>query len=157
MTDNESKVVKTGYDTLTYQVIGCAMAVHRQLGPGLREDSYQRALAEKQIPYQTQVMLAVSDQEHQDALLGYYIPDFIVAEKVIVEIKALGALENAHIAQVIGYLAVSGLQVGLLLNFGTRSLQQRRIFPPRSVRAHQVNRQWLFIPDWLKGDDPNEP
>ena len=85
-------------------------------------------------------------------LLGYYIPDFIVDDQVIVEIKALGGINNSHIAQVIGYLAVTGLKLGLLLNFGTRSLQQRRIFPPTNITQHTVNRQWLFIPDWMKSE-----
>jgi len=45
---------------------------------------------------------------------------------------------------------VTGCPVGLLLNFGTRSLQWRRIFPPKKITEHRVNRQWLFVPDWLK-------
>ena len=50
------------------------------------------------------------------------------------------------------YLAVTGCPVGLLLNFGTRSLQKRRIFPPKNISEHTVNRQWLFGPDWLKAE-----
>jgi hypothetical protein len=83
-------------------------------------------------------------------LIGYYIPDFVVESKVIVEIKALNGLDNSHIAQVIGYLAVSGLPVGLLINFGLHSLQYKRILPPSKIQEHLINRQWLFVPDWLK-------
>ena len=83
-------------------------------------------------------------------LIGYYIPDFIVAERVVVEIKALNGIDNSHVAQVIGYLAVTVCPVGLLINFGARSLQYRRIFPPKSIAEHHINRQWLFVPDWLK-------
>jgi GxxExxY protein len=132
------------------------MTVHRKLGAGLRENSYQRALeaefAQQNISFQSQRLLEVRDQENNDMLLGYYIPDFIVDDQVIVEIKALGGINNSHIAQVIGYLAVTGLKLGLLLNFGTRSLQQRRIFPPTNITQHTVNRQWLFIPDWMKSE-----
>jgi len=68
---------------------------------------------------------------------------------VIVEIKAVKALDNTHLAQVISYPAVSALPIGLLFNFGERSLRYRRVFPPQKVIDHLLNRQWLFIPDWL--------
>lgn len=71
-------------------------------------------------------------------------------QKVIVEIKAIKGLDNSHLAQVIGYLAVSGCPIGLLVNFGLRSLQQRRVLPPKSVQEHRVNWQWLFVPDWMR-------
>ncbi len=79
-------------------------------------------------------------------------PTSIVGEQVVVEIKAVSGIDHSHVAQVIGFLAVTNCPVELLLNFGARSLQWRRILPPRSVREHQVNRQWLFVPDWLKPD-----
>ena len=69
---------------------------------------------------------------------------------MVVEIKALTGLDNSHVAQVIGYLAVSRLNIGLLINFGLRSLQYKRILPPKKIQEHRVNRQWLFVPDWLK-------
>ena len=117
-------------------------------------DTYQRALeahlAEKAIPFQAQALLEVHDGSQGDVLVGYYIPDFIVAETVVVEIKALRGLDDSHKAQVIGYLAVTGCPVGLLINFGARSLGWKRVFPPKDVTEHRVNRQWLFVPDWLK-------
>jgi GxxExxY protein len=85
--------------------------------------------------------------------MGYYIPDFLVDSHVIVEIKALTYLDNSHLAQVIGYLAVSGCLVGLLLNFGERSLRYRRIFPPKNIQEHKINRQWLFVPDTLRSGE----
>jgi len=152
------KFIETPYDHLTYRIIGCAMAVHRRRGPGYREDTYQRDLevhfAENGLAYVAQKNIEVYDSENGDVLVGYYIPDFIVEEKVVVEIKALRGLDNSHIAQVIAYLAVTGCPIGLLLNFGTRSLQKRRIFPPRDAVEHRVNRQWLFVPDWLKVEQP---
>ena len=150
------KLVQTPYDRLTHQIIGCAMAVHRKLGPGYRENTYQRDLeagfGESGLSYEPQKLLSVYDSIQGDVLIGYYIPDFIIAEQIVVEIKALKGLDNAHIAQVIGYLAVTDCPIGLLINFGIRSLQWRRIFPTRNISGHRVNRQWLFVPDWLKQD-----
>ncbi|MDW8365843.1 MAG: GxxExxY protein, partial [Abditibacteriales bacterium] len=67
----------------------------------------------------------------------------------MVELKALGWWDGSHFAQVITYLVVTGLSVGLLIDFGGRSLRHRRILPPKDT-THRVNRQWLFVPDWLK-------
>lgn len=153
------KKISTPHDDLTYKIIGCAMAVHRDLGPSLREDSYQRALeaAFKQagIGYEPQKLYSVYAAAEEQDLIGYYIPDFVVEEKIIVEIKALKGLDNSHLAQVIGYLAVASCPIGLLINFGERSLKFHRILPPLKLSEHQVNHQWLFVPDWLKPD--NDP
>jgi len=147
------KKVVTPYDDLTDKIIGCAMKVHRELGPGLRENSYQRALALSQeeagLSFEAQKLYSVFDDPEQQRLIGCYVPDFLVAERVIVEIKALRGLDNSHLAQVIGYLAVSGCPIGLLINFGERSLRYRRVFPPEKISEHLINRQWLFVPDWL--------
>jgi len=148
-----NKFVKTPYDDCTYRIIGHAMAAHRKRGPGCREDTYQRDLevhfTEGGLAYVAQKNIEVYDSANGDVLIGYYIPDFIVEDIVIVEIKALPGLDNSHIAQVVGYMAVTDCPVGLLINFGTRSLQWKRIFPSKSIAEHQVNRQWLFVPDWL--------
>jgi len=153
-----ARLVKTPYDDLTYKIIGNGMAVHRKRGPGYRENTYQRDLevhfAESGLTYVGQKNIEVYDSANGDVLIGYYIPDFIVEDVVVVvEIKALsGGLNNSHVAQIIGYLAVTGCPLGLLINFGTRSLQWRRIFPPKDVIEHRLNRQWLFVPDWLKAE-----
>jgi GxxExxY protein len=151
------KKIETPYDELTYQIIGCAMAVHRAHGAGLREDTYQRdleaQLEENGMVFEAQRLYEVHDSEQGETLIGYYIPDFVVAEQVIVEIKALQGLDNSHLAQVIGYLAVSGCPIGLLINFGRRSLEWKRILPPKDVAEHQVNRQWLWVPDWLREEE----
>jgi GxxExxY protein len=148
------KAVSTPFDGLTYTITGCAMAVHRELGPGLRENSYQRALAGKLtnagLSFEQQKLYEVYEGVDNARLVGYYIPDFIVEATVVVEIKALRALDNSHLAQIIGYLAVSTCPVGLLINFGERSLRHRRVFPPLKVTDDLINRQWLFVPDWLK-------
>jgi len=132
------------------------MAVHRNLGPGYRENSYQRDLGshltDTGLAFEAQKLLEVYDTSMGEQLIGYYIPDFLVENTVVVEIKALRGLDNSHMAQVIGYLAVTGCTIGLLINFGTRSLQYRRIFPPKDIANHRANRQWLFVPDWLKSE-----
>ena len=143
-----------GLEELTYKIIGCAMAVHRRQSPALREDTYQRDLevhlAQAGLLFTPQKALEVFDSAQGGKLIGYYIPDFVVADRVVVEIKALGRLDDSHVAQVIGYLAVTGCPVGLLIDFAGRSLHWRRILPPEKVTAHTVNRQWLFVPDWLR-------
>ena len=145
-----NKRIQTPYDKLTYQIIGCVMATHRQLGPGYRENTYQRDLevrfTESELAHSPQKLLEVYDSSQGNVLIGYYIPDFIVADQVVVEIKALNSTDNSHLAQVIGYLAVTRHPIGLLINFGTRSLQWRRILPPKNITEHQVNRQWLLSP-----------
>jgi GxxExxY protein len=149
-----SKRITLPTDELTYQIIGCAMALHRQLGSGYRENTYQRDLevyfAQNNIPFVAQKLLDVYDSVDQRKLIGYYIPDFVVDQRVIVEIKALPGLDNRHEAQVIGYLAVTGYKAGLLLNFGQRSLEIKRVLPPTRVTDHRLNRQWLFVPEWLR-------
>lgn len=112
-----SKLKSTPYDAIIYKITGCAMAVHQELGPVLQEDSYQRALANKLtdagLSFEQQKLYEVYEGQEQKRLVGYYIPDFVVEESIIVDIKALHGLDNIHLAQIIGYLAVSGFQVGL--------------------------------------------
>ena len=145
------KKVQGSHEDITYRINGAAMAVHRRLGPGHKEQVYQRALeAEFEkigLSFEAQKTLAVYDEER---LVGYYIPDFIVEGKIIVEIKAFATLHQKYRGQVITYLNHTGLAVGLLINFGERSLQPHRIFPSPQAAEFRVNHQWLFVPDWLK-------
>lgn len=148
------KVIATPFDAISYQIIGAAMAIHRQRGPGFRENTYQRdmelQLTHSGFELEAQKTLEVYDSAQEGVLVGYYIPDLIVASQVVVELKALKSMDATHEAQVIGYLAVTRCPLGLLINFGARSLQWKRIFPPHNIAEHYVNRQWLFVPDWLK-------
>jgi GxxExxY protein len=123
----------TGND-LTYRIIGAAMAVHNALGPGYKEEAYERALAvelaARGIPVQRQYQVQVF---HQSIPVALFIVDLWVEEAVIVivEIKALShQLTNDEIAQVVNYLKASGATVGLLFNFGRRKLEYKRVFPP---------------------------
>lgn len=118
----------TQRDPRTYKIIGAAMEVHCQLGCGFLEPVYQEAMAlelkSRGIPYGRELSFPVSYKGQR--LSNRYRPDFICFGDVIVEIKALSKLSSVEESQVINYLKVTGYHTGLLLNFGTRSLQQRR-------------------------------
>jgi len=147
----KSKKVQGPHENLTYRIIGTAMAVHRRIGPGQREVIYQRALetafTQQGINFEAQKNLPVYDDEQ---LLGFYIPDFIVEDKVIVEIKAFATLHQKYLGQVITYLNHTGLAIGLLINFGERSLHPRRVFPSPPATEFRHDHRWMFVPDWLK-------
>ena len=139
---------------LTRKVIGCAMAVHRELGPGLREEKYQHAMEQRltmaNVAFEAQPAIGVYAGGDKNRLVGYYVPDLLVERRLIVELKAIKALGNDQIAQVIAYEVSSGCAVGLLFNFGERSLTWRRILPPRKTDTYRINRQWLVVPETLK-------
>jgi len=116
-------------DPETYAVIGAAIMVHRQLGTGFLEPVYQEAmeleLRLQHIPFARQVLFPLSYRGH--SLRASYRADLVCWASVIVELKALRALSVHEEAQLINYLKASGLRRGLLLNFGTPSLQHRRL------------------------------
>jgi GxxExxY protein len=118
----------TESDPRTYVIIGAAMEVHRLLGCGFLEPVYQEALeielANRCIPFRPQQEFRVNYKGWE--LDAYYKPDFICFDEVVVELKALSGLSPIEMSQVINYLKVTGLHTGLLLNFGTRSLEHRR-------------------------------
>jgi GxxExxY protein len=115
-------------DDKTYQIIGAAMEVHRHLGGGFLEVVYGDALEmefqERGIPYQREKDLQIY---YKDKVLPhFYKADFICYDSIVVELKAVENLTVESQAQVINYLAATGCKVGLLLNFGRRSLEKRR-------------------------------
>jgi len=116
------------YEELSGPVIGAAMEVHKLLGSGFLESVYGRALAleltGRQIPFERQAPITVM---YKQAQVGEYRADFLVDGKVILEIKATTALITEHYAQALHYLTATGLHLALLLNFGARSLQFKRI------------------------------
>ena len=116
-------------DPRTYAIIGAAMEVHRCLGPGFLEKVYQEALAielsDRGVPFERERMLPI---EYKGKVLqAKYFADFICFEQVIVECKAISGLTGADDSQAINYLKATGFSVALLLNFGTPSLQYKRL------------------------------
>ena len=116
---------------LTGKIIGCAMEVHRFLGNGFQEVIYQRALAIEM----AQQGLAFSREHEMDIMykgehIGQRRVDFFVEGKIMVELKAVILLEDVHLAQAINYLEAYGLNIGLLINFGNKSLQFKRVMKP---------------------------
>ena len=120
--------ILTDSDPRTYAVIGAAMEVHKQLGCGFLEPVYQEALAiefsNRAIPFLREEKFPITYKGCK--LEAFYKPDFICYESVIVELKALSRISSVEESQVINYLKVTGHQTALLLNFGKRSLEQRR-------------------------------
>ena len=149
--------IKAAHEELTYQVIGAGMAVHSKLGPGYKEEVYQRSLeqelTQQGINFQPQKNLPIYEDRK---LLGFYIPDFIIDNKVILEIKAFATLHNKYMGQVITYLNHTGLKIGLLMNFGDRSLRFRRVFPSPPATEFHHNYQWIFVPNWLKAQKQDD-
>ena len=115
-------------DPRTYAVIGAAMEVHKQLGYGFLEAVYQEALAVemelREIPFSREVMLPVHYKNRQLAV-GYRA-DFLCFENVVVELKALRKLSTIEEAQILNYLKATGFETGILINFGSRSLEYKR-------------------------------
>ena len=110
---------------LTGQIIGAAIEVHRELGPGLLESTYQACLAQefsmRGLPFQREKPLPVEYKGHQ-LDCGYRL-DFIVDEKVVVELKAVDEIHPVHQAQLLTYLKLTGCKVGLLINFNVPVLK----------------------------------
>ncbi|MDO4511446.1 MAG: GxxExxY protein [Bacteroidales bacterium] len=120
------------YKQESFNIVGAAFAVHEALGPGFEEKVYQQALElelkARNIPFEREKRFQLS---YRGVTLDkYYIADFVCYDKIIVEIKALTEMPLVCKAQVISYLKASDYQLGLLLNFGTTSLEHKRLLHP---------------------------
>jgi len=122
-------MVKEDQDRITREIIGCAMEVHSIIGNGFQEVVYQRALS-----VEMKLRNIIHCREFEMPLsykgidVGKRRVDFLVANEISVEIKAVINLEDVHFAQAINYLEAYNLQTGLLINFGAKSLQFKRLF-----------------------------
>jgi GxxExxY protein len=123
---------------LTYKIIGCAMKVHNKMGPGFQEVIYQHCLA---IELERANLSFVREQEqpvfYDSIQVGTRRADFVVENQVVVELKAVVQLEDAHLAQAKNYTVAYGFPLGLLINFGGKSLEYKLMFNPRQDRDLQ--------------------
>ena len=115
------------YSDITEKIIGCAMRVHSYLGNGFQEVIYQRCLAiefgKMELNYEREIEVPIFYHDYE---VGTRRADFVVESKILVELKAITVLEEVHWAQILNYLRVYKLEVGLLINFGEKSLKFKR-------------------------------
>ena len=113
---------------LVYRIVGCAMEVHRELGYGFLEKVYENALIvqlkKEGIKAEQQRPISVN---FSGVIVGEYFADIMVEDKIIVELKTVEKTVNLHFAQVLNYLKATGMQLGLLVNFGPQGLQYKRL------------------------------
>jgi GxxExxY protein len=119
---------KIVYRELSYRIVGCALKVHKALGPGFPEAVYERAreveLKKAGLTFERQKTFRV---RYDDVPVGDFRADFVVEEKVILELKAVTEMPRVFERQLHSYLQVSGLRLGLLINFGREKLETKRI------------------------------
>ena len=124
------------YD-LAGRVIGIAMEVHRTLGPGFVESVYENALlvelAASQLAFDSQKALTVI---YKNQCVGDFVADIIVDKALIIELKSVQSLLPIHEVQLVNYLTVTGIEEGVLLNFGTESLQFKKKFRKQKLANH---------------------
>jgi GxxExxY protein len=117
------------YKEECYKILGCAMEVHNELGPGFSEAVYQEALsielASSLINHEKEKIIDISYKG--EIMAKKYIADFVCNEEIILELKAVSVLKDEHYSQVLNYLKATDLRMALLINFGSKSLQFKRI------------------------------
>lgn len=128
------------FSEITGKIIGCAMKVHSALGNGFQEVIYQRGLeiemSDAGLSFSREHAMPIFYKQQQ---IGTRRVDFLVEGVVSVELKAITTLEDVHLAQAINYLEAYDLEVGLLINFGSRSLQHKRIVNRKFNQKSQEN------------------
>jgi GxxExxY protein len=128
------------YSELTSKIIGCSMEVHKILGNGFQEVIYQRALAKEMIlqdlSFAREFEMPIFYKKDQ---IGTRRVDFLVQEVISVELKAIVKLEDVHLAQAINYLEAYNLEIGMLINFGGKSLEFKRLINSKFTQQNQEN------------------
>jgi GxxExxY protein len=126
--EERAKYAEYPHERLTHEIIGATYEVHRELGGGFLEKVYENALAvelrRRDLHVRAQDAVAV---RYKGVVVGEYLCDLLVNETVLCEIKALEALNAAHSAQLLNYLRATGTRLGLLLNFGPRRVEVKRV------------------------------
>jgi GxxExxY protein len=127
------------HDEVTRKIIGCAMQVHSVLGNGFQEVIYQRALeiemSYQGISFEREKELPVY---YRDIQIGTRRVDFFVKGLIMVELKAIIQLEDVHLAQAINYLEAYNMEIGLLINFGSKSLTFKRLYNKKCKSNNQI-------------------
>lgn len=117
------------HSDVTSTINSAAIAVHRSIGPGFLEAIYEEALCvefdRRRIDYQRQLPVRI---RYEGVPVGLYRLDLVVEGKVVVEVKALNAIDSAHLAVTLAYLKATRLQIGLVVNFGCSVMRSRRVF-----------------------------
>jgi len=123
------------YEDLTKRIIGCAMEVHKRLGNGFQEVIYQRALEIEMtlsgLKFSRELEMSIFYRESQ---IGTRRVDFFVEEKIMVELKAIIHLEEVHLSQAMNYVEAYKMEIGLLLNFGAKSLEFKRVHNNKIIK-----------------------
>jgi GxxExxY protein len=128
------------YEALTHKIIGCAMKVHSTLGNGFQEVIYQRALAIEMQKNKLEFQKEMEMKIFYDGIdIGTRRVDFFVAEFIMVELKAVIKLEDIHLAQAMNYCQAYNLPIGLLINFGSKSLEYKRVYNVN----HTENKEYI--------------
>ncbi|TAD85322.1 MAG: GxxExxY protein [Bacteroidetes bacterium] len=132
------------YDDITDKINGCAMKVHNTLGNGFQEVIYQRCLA---IELETAGLSFARELEQDIFYSGIHVgtrrADFIVENDIVVELKAIINLEDVHLAQAKNYVVAYDKPIGLLINFGSTSLQFKKVFNPKYPQNQNSQKQDL--------------
>lgn len=133
-------MIKMKHEELTHKIIGCAMKVHSNLGNGFQEVIYQRALAiefKKQgIAYQREMEMTIF---YEGENIGTRRVDFFAEKNIMIELKAVIKLEDPHLAQAMNYCQAYNLPIGLLINFGSKSLEFKRVYNVN----HPENKEYI--------------
>ena len=124
------------YSDLTEKIIGCCMKVHNTLGNGFQEVIYQRALAIEfdkiNVQFERELEMPIF---YDDKNIGTRRVDFLIDEKVLLELKAVTTLENVHLAQALNYIEAFKLEIGLLINFGNTKLEFKRLIKTKKLKS----------------------
>ena len=141
------------YEALTHKIIGCAMKVHSTLGNGFQEVIYQRALAIEMQKNKLEFQKEMEMKIFYDGIdIGTRRVDFFVEEFIMVELKAVIKLEDVHLAQAMNYCQAYNLPIGLLINFGSKSLEYKRVYNVN----HTENKEYIKNnPTILKSKNDN--
>ncbi len=119
------------YPELSYQILSVCFDIHNAIGPGFTENIYEVAfsyeLARRKMAFEQQKSIEIP---YKGIILGNYRLDFVIDQKIIVELKAVGVLDGIFRQQVVSYLKATGLKLGLLINFGSRRLEHVRVINP---------------------------